>query len=218
MAHPFEDKCQQRPQRNEEQEQKRPGAWPFARRGCQNGDRGEVLHDQDADRDPSRQRSRRPFLFQHLHDEYRAGKTQRERDQQCLGKAETGDEGDSRECHETDCGGEAQHNDRHVQPGDGPNLRARQRSEVELEADREQQQGDAEVRQFSQHFPACDSIEVERETRGEKPYHGRQPDRSGHQTEDEGQGDPANVSQGDGDQLEVHGASRGGGSGVAGTL
>lgn len=37
----------------------------------------------------------------------------------------------------------------------------------------------------------------------------RQPDAAGQQAQDEGQGDPCDISQGDGDQLEVHGASSG---------
>ena len=134
-----------------------------------------------------------------------------------LGKADTGDQRGSHERQEIDSGREAHDGHRHVQPRDGPHLRAREGTKVELEPDREQQQGDADIRQSLQHFPARYSIHVEREPGCQEPHHGRQPDGPGQQAQDEGQGDPGDVSQGGGDQLEVHGASGGRAWGTART-
>lgn len=70
-----------------------------------------------------------------------------------------------------------QHYERRVEAGDGPDLWPRKGSEIELQADHEQQQGDAEVRQLLEHFPACISVQVQHEVGRKEADQGWQPER-----------------------------------------
>ena len=80
-------------------------------------------------------------------------------------------------------------------------------SKIELEADDEQQQGDAEVGEFAEHFPASESDGVEQESRGEEADQGRQTDGPRQKAQRERHGDPGDVSQGNGDPIENHDAA-----------
>lgn len=55
---------------------------------------------------------------------------------------------------------EESNNKRSMQACNGPHLRSRQRSEIEFQADREQQQRNTKIRQFLPHVTAGDTLRV----------------------------------------------------------
>ena len=55
---------------------------PLPAENREKDDGGQILHDEDADRDSPVQRRRLPPVFQDLHDEDGAGKAQCERDEE----------------------------------------------------------------------------------------------------------------------------------------
>ena len=215
MADALERDDQQWPKRKDEQDQQGPVGRPLPHRDGQKDNGSQVLDDENSDCDPAVERCRLALVFQHLHDEHRAGEAQGKGDQKRLEQVEVGKE------RRPECGGkidgrcEKRHDDGHMQPGHGPYLRSGKHPKVELQADDEQQQGNAEVRQFPQHVPTGYSMQVEQESRNQETDQGWQPDGSRQQAQHERHGDPCHVSERYGDQLEVHGTIGGGGSGLA---
>ena len=183
-----------------------PSGRRLTRRESQKDDGGHVLHDEDSHCDAAVQRRRLSFVFEHLDDEDGAGKTQCKGDQQGPREIDTGQEGG------------AQTGPARGWPPPGPE---RPTSMCKLAT--AQTCGRAMVRRLSfrptrnsnRVMPRSDnfcrglstggSMQIEQEARGEEADQRRQPDGPGQQTQHECQGDRSDVSDGDGDQLGIHG-------------
>ena len=140
----------QRARRNQQHEPERPQTGQLAARGHHEGDGGQVLNDEDADADAAVERRGVVALLQQLHREDRAGEAQREPQQSSGLQREPGQRiqsGVRRSQQRCAAEGRGEH---HVHQADAPDLRANDAAQVELEANDEEQQHDAQVRQLLQ--------------------------------------------------------------------
>ena len=151
---------QQRFGDQQQQQHDSPGRRQAVLRHRHEHDRREILDDQDADRDSPMQRAHFAPLFEYLHREHGARETQRERDEQRTPGVERREIRHAVERQPEYERAKSDGDDDHVQPGNGPDLRARQRRQTQFQPDREQQQGDTEVGQFLEHLAAGDALGV----------------------------------------------------------
>ena len=141
---------QDSPRRPQRQQQEGLGVGQLALGESQEDNGGEILDDEYADGQLGVPRRHLALGLHHLDDEDRAGEGQGEGDQQCRGQFQP-QVGQEHAGHQQQ-GGEEQLQQRHVNHGGAPDPRLQQLARRKLEADGEQQQRDAQVRQRRQQF------------------------------------------------------------------
>ena len=201
MADPVQQIAQGRPQEEQADQSERPDRGQRAGRSGQEGHGEDVLDDQDTDRRAPMQRPHLALVLKHLHREDGAGEAEREGDQQRRARIERGEDREPGRGQQHQAGRQHDHRDRGMQAGAGPDFRPRQGFELELQADHEEQQGDAEIGDVADRRVLADPETAEREARAKEPDHGRKADGPGQKAQEKGHGDGNRKTRQAGDRI-----------------
>ena len=171
--------------RQQEEEQDRPRARRALGRGGDERDGGDVLEDQDADREPAVERLGLAALLQGLDHQHGAGERHREGQQRQGREPLVTEKPQSQQPEDDDEAEDQEHRGSHVETRGHPGLTTQQDAYVELETDAEQQQRDAEVGDEVEAREPLGTEAVEHEAGAEEADQRREPQQPSQDTAQE---------------------------------
>ena len=181
MAGDVEKPVDEAPRRQEREQRDRPRRRGRALREAEHRDGGEILHDEDPDRDAAVEGAKLAFLVERLRHHHGAGESEGTGDEQ--GGHPAGAEPVDDE--------DAEHGGgyREMEEGGAPDLGAHDVAQAHLHSHREQHEQNARVRDGLQAVRCGEPGRVEGESRREKADERRHAERAGGEAQDERAGD-----------------------------
>ncbi len=172
---PLQELEQQRAQQRQSQHPERPDAGQLAAGERQKGHGEHILHYQHPDGDAGVEGIHVAAIFQYLDRKDGAGEGEGEAQQQRQLPVQRQSEVEPQPLADQQHHGKQQGGEQQVQAGGAPHITPHQGLDIELEADGEQQQGDAEIGHFAQGGAIFISHAVEDKTGGQKAEQGGRP-------------------------------------------